>query len=83
MNIRIVAQTLSNSVADAIEYLKLGGHPSLKNAEGTIEFIRKIDKLFDLLNVKNPFGKGYKQPQRSSYKDVWNETIDSSIECYC
>ena len=31
---------------------------------GTIKFIRAIDKLFDILNSRTPFGKGYKQPIR-------------------
>lgn len=28
----------------------------------TIHFIRAIDRLFDFLNSRNPFGKGFKKP---------------------
>ena len=80
MNVKIVCQTLSaSSVADSIEFLMQSGNSDFKNAEGTIEFIRTIDKLFDLLNVRNPFGKGYKQPLRLSNRVVWEETIVASV----
>ena len=61
--VRTAAQTLSNSVGDAIGYFMLSGH-HLKNAEGTIEFTRKTDNLFYLLNLKNTLGEGWKQPLR-------------------
>ena len=62
MNVKVTAQTLSSSVADAIEYLMTSGHPKFADAEETIRFIRIIDKLFDLLNSRNQFGKGFKNP---------------------
>ena len=52
----IAAQTLSSSVADAIEFLMMPSHPCFANAGGTVEVIRIIDKLFDLLNARNPHG---------------------------
>ena len=55
------------------------GHAEFQNAEGTVEFIRVLNKLFDLLNVRNPFGKGFKQPLNLENGSVWNATIDSSI----
>ena len=39
MNVRIAAQTLSNSVDDAIGYLMLSAHLTYKNAEVTIESV--------------------------------------------
>ena len=62
MNFKVAAQTLSSSVADAIEYLMTSGHPKFADAEGTIRFICIIDKLFDQFNSRNPFGKGFKKP---------------------
>eukprot|EP00795_Rhopilema_esculentum_P003546 gene3546-2033_t len=46
---------------DAMEYLKNSGHPDFVNAEGTIGFIRVTNQVFDLLNLKNPFGNGFKK----------------------
>ena len=78
MNVKVAAQTLSSSVADAIEYLMTSGHPKFADAEGTIRFIRIIDKLFDLLNSRNPFGKGFKKPLFLYDAARWKSTIDTS-----
>ena len=52
----------------------------IENAHGTINFIRIIDKLFDLLNSKNPFSKRYKKPLRLADKCECIDTLNSSIE---
>ena len=80
MNVKIASQTLSSSVADALQYLKVSGHPSFCDSEGTIRFVRTIDRLFDLLNTRNPFGNGFKTPLKLSNKEVWENTIKSSID---
>ncbi|KAL5236881.1 hypothetical protein ACI65C_004291 [Semiaphis heraclei] len=36
----------------------------------TIKFIRTIDRIFDFLNTRNPYGKGYKKPLYKS--DIGN-----------
>ena len=60
-NVKVAAQTLSSSVADAIQYLMIAGHPGFEDANGTIMFIRMVGRLFDFLNTRSPFGKGYKK----------------------
>ena len=55
------------------------GFPGFSGAGGTIRFIRVIDRLFDLLNSKNPFAKGYKRPLRLVDQALWMSTIESSI----
>lgn len=62
MKVKLAAQTLSSSVADALQFLLDAGVPEFKECGPTIEFIRKIDRLFDFLNGRNPFGKGFKKP---------------------
>ena len=63
MKVNLAAQSLSSSVADAIEYcwseLKL---PQFQGCEATVTFLRIFDHLFDILNSRNPLGKGYKAP---------------------
>ena len=76
MNVRLAAQTLSSSVADAIEFLDIGmKNPKFQNSSGTVKFIRTIDRLFDMLNSRSPIGKGYKQPLRQSNKNVYEEIL--------
>ena len=63
MKVKLAAQTLSSSVADALEMLRDAGKPQFKNCGATIQFIRNIDKLFDFLNSRTPFTKsGFKKP---------------------
>lgn len=51
MNVRLAAETISSSVADAMEYLMRNGHAEFKNAGPTIRYIRTFDKLFDVMNT--------------------------------
>lgn len=50
MNVRVAAETLSDSVADTMEYLMNGKHPKFINAAPTIRFIRYFNKMFDVFN---------------------------------
>lgn len=61
MKVNIAAQTLSSSVASAIDHLREDCKlPQFQGSEATTRFIRFFDKLFDCLNSRNPFAKGYK-----------------------
>jgi len=63
MKVKLAVQTLSSSVANALQFLKQTSD-NFKNCEPTIQFIRIIDEIFDFLNSRIPFGKGFKQPIR-------------------
>ncbi|KAE9521864.1 hypothetical protein AGLY_017746 [Aphis glycines] len=60
MKVKLAVQTLSSSVADALQYLKETSN-DFKNCEPTIQFIRIIDEIFDFLNSRTPSGKDFKQ----------------------
>ncbi|CAH1725924.1 unnamed protein product [Aphis gossypii] len=80
MKVKCAAQTLSSGVADAIEYLCQKGEPSFTNSQATVYFIRQIDRLFDILNSRIPFSKGYKSPIHAgninTITSVFNDTTD-------
>ncbi|KAL4718703.1 hypothetical protein ACJJTC_011322, partial [Scirpophaga incertulas] len=63
MKVKLAAQVMSESVANAIEFcdteLKIS---DFKNSEGTVDFIRKINNLFDVLNSRNLKSYTYKKP---------------------
>ena len=79
MNVKLAAQTLSSSVANAIEFLdstmKLD---QFQGSTGTAKFIRTIDRLFDMLNSRNPVAKGFKQPLRKESKETWKEVFTAT-----
>lgn len=63
MNVMLAAQTISKSVADAIEQLQKDGYEEFENAEATVEFLRNFNDIFDILNVADKDQiKGFKQP---------------------
>lgn len=80
MNVRLAAQTISSGVADAIEYLQKTSVTGFEQSYATVEFLRTVDRIFDILNCRNPFGKGYKAPIRSKtldyFKDIFSKTKD-------
>jgi len=87
MKVKLAAQTFSSGVADGIEYLCQKGKPSFKNSEAIVCLIRQIDCLFDILNSRIPFSKGYKSPIHAgninTIKVVFNDTTDylKTLKC--
>lgn len=77
MNVRLAAQVLSSGVADAVEYLHKCGYKNFEGSQATISFIRCMDKLFDMLNSKNLFGKGFKSPLTRKNAKVWLSTFET------
>ena len=81
MKVNLAAQTLSSSVADALEYcegkLKL---PQFKGCRKTVEFIRKFDRLFDVLNSRNPLAKNFKAPIRKSNYAFTKKFLDEASQ---
>ncbi|GFR58231.1 THAP domain-containing protein 9 [Elysia marginata] len=82
MKVNIAAQTLSSSVATAIDHLrddlKL---PQFQGSEETCAFIRHIDRLFNLLNCKNPFAKGFKAALSERNQGNWKPFLQN-IQLY-
>lgn len=70
MKVKLAAQVFSRSVADALvccnTHLQL---PQFRGCEATVDFLRTIDSAFDVLNSRNPLGKGHKAPMRTSNKE--------------
>lgn len=70
MKVKPASQVFSSSVVDALEYcnkhLQL---PQFKGCEETVNPLRTIDAAFDVLNSRNPLGKGDKAPMRTSNKE--------------
>lgn len=63
MKVLLAVQTLSNRVADALEYLDLElKEPEFHEARYTARFLRMFNNLFDVLNSKTKFGIMFKRP---------------------
>lgn len=51
MNVRLAVQTLSDSVANSLEYLMNEGVRGFDDCAGTIRYCRIMNRLFDILNT--------------------------------
>lgn len=80
MKVKLATQVFSSSVADAIDFLRDSGVPEFKDSEATVHFIRQIDCLFDFLNSRNPFGKGFKRPIFPSHVSYFQHKIEVWIK---
>lgn len=75
MNVKLAAETISNSTADALEQLSKDDYDDFKNNLTTVNFIRFFDRAFDCLN----FGDSRKADGRYKQK-LCDETVDHIFE---
>lgn len=61
MNVKLSVQTLSNSVATALQQLEEDDIKDFVACSATVEFIRIINDVFDILNSRNLYSYEYKQ----------------------
>lgn len=66
MNVKLAAQTMSESCAVAIEHLSTMNHPGFINCDATVKFLRIVNIIFDILNSRSLFSYGYKRPLMSN-----------------
>jgi len=60
IKVKYAVHVLNSSVANAIEFLEAEGFQDFQNSSATVKFLRTIDRLFDILNSRNSFEKGFK-----------------------
>ena len=76
MKVKLAAQTLSSSVADALAFCQNDlGLPEFRKCTATVEFIRIIDKLFHLFNSRYPLAKGFKSPLSVQNESNWRPLL--------
>lgn len=73
MNVKLAAETMSNSTAHCIDQLREDNYAAFQNSYETTEFMIHVNNVFDICNVRyvdvnNP-PTGYKQPIRESNAD--------------
>lgn len=80
MKVNLAAQTLSSSVADAIDFCCDIGVAGFKESAPTTDFIRKIDRWFDIMNSRNPLGRSFKAPLSAKNKSSWRPFLHETIQ---
>ena len=83
MKVSVAAQTLSNSVAEAIDFLREDMElPEFAGSAPTTAFIRWVDRSFDMLNSKNPYAAGFKAALRLSQYEEWDSFFQSACSYF-
>lgn len=62
MKVRLASQLFSNSVADALNFCAYLNMPGFENVEGTVNCLKIINNLFDILNSRNMAQWHFKRP---------------------
>lgn len=79
MNVRLAAETISNSVADVLDQLREDGYLEFQNAESTTEFIRFFNNAFDILNC-GEFSKRDSKFKQPLSKDTATKIFDFAAQ---
>lgn len=80
MNVRMAVETLSLSVANALEFLRDMGYEEFQGCDATIEYIKYMNNIFDVLNSRNSNGKNFKRPVSKDTKDEYFSYFDKAID---
>ena len=81
MKVSITAQTLSASVAHALDFLRADmAVEAFAGSKPTSDFIKKVDELFDSLNSKNPFAHGNQAPVSLQNLHIFGEKCDGIVK---
>ena len=76
MRVKLATQLFSKSVADSLDFLREDlKMPSFAGSAATSDFLRRMDKLFDWLNSRNPWAKGFKAGLRPGSHHFWTDFI--------
>jgi len=54
------------------------GSDDFAHCDATMQYIRVIDRAFDLLNSRNPIAKGFKAPLRPTNQQFWRPFVDEA-----
>ena len=72
MKVSLAAQTLSRSVASALEFVSKDLQMTkFADAEATVHFIKVVDQLFDVLNSRSPLASEFKSVMKTSNDMFW------------
>lgn len=80
MSVRLAAETLSNSVADSLDFLRNKGVAEFLQSEPTAKYMRRINNVFDICNSMYEDGIHFKAPISPHNKERFFAYMDESIE---
>lgn len=80
MNVRMAVETLSLSVANAMEFLRDMGYKEFQGCDATVEYIKYVNNVFDALNSKKSGERNFKRPVSRDTKNEYFSFFDEAID---
>lgn len=80
MNVKLAAETLSESVASSMETLLKCNYPEFAECQATVKFIRFFNRLFDILNTEESDPNPFKCPISPLNKGAIFSFFEESIQ---
>ena len=83
MKVEFAVQRLTNSTADALQFCHDVGESGFEDVEGTVNFIKMVDRLFDMNNSRSPAAARWLQLMRLYFPGkLTNTHIDTDRVLY-
>lgn len=83
MSVGLAVETFSDSVASSIEFLMKQGVPEFQGAQTTVDFIRRMNTLFDIFNSRYTTGRNiFKRNLCVDNKRVIYDFFDDTIKFF-
>ena len=80
MKVNSAAQTLSSSATNAIKWCEGKAMQQFKGCGQAVEFIRMFDRVFDVLNSRNPRANNYNAPIRKTNCQFVKKFLDEACK---
>lgn len=80
MSVRLASETLSNSSADSLDFLRNKGVEEFIGSEGTANYLRRMNNVFDICNSMYEDGLHFKAPMSPKNKEKFFKYMDESID---
>lgn len=79
MNVRLAAQTLSDSVSKSLLYLRETNCPGFRDCGATAEFAKRANDIFDIFNTRKTEEKDSENGMRTFKNEILCETNSAQI----
>lgn len=79
MCVRVAAETMSNSVADAIDLLRSKGIEAFEHSEPMTRYLRMVNNTFDILNSKYDDAVQFKRTISRDTRDEYFQFIEEAV----
>jgi len=83
MKVKYAAQLVSNSVANALLTMAQLKYDSFVDVEGTVNYLKTFDCIFDIMNSRTTAEQYGKAPLQRKNENKWKSVFKDSVQYIC